>query len=226
MKKQLLYFLLLTIGLPVYAQQYKFIDVSKITSPAKYAAEIKANPDNQLIEIKKYIPGIVLDIRYATKNNFTGQPVYKQARAFARLPVVKSLQKIQTDLKPLGLGLKIFDGYRPYTITVKFYEVAKDTTFVADPRKGSRHNRGCAIDLTLINLKTGKELDMPTGYDSFKKEAAANYGPLSPQKLHNRELLKKVMEANGFSVYPSEWWHYDFKGWDKFGLLDIPFEDL
>jgi D-alanyl-D-alanine dipeptidase len=111
-------------------------------------------------------------------------------------------------------------------VTVKFYEVAHDTNFVADPRKGSRHNRGCAIDLTIINLKTGKELDMPTGFDSFSVKAAADYQNLPKAELTNRELLRRVMEAHGFKIYRTEWWHYDFNGWQNYPLLDIPFSEI
>ncbi|RYZ99038.1 MAG: D-alanyl-D-alanine dipeptidase [Sphingobacteriaceae bacterium] len=192
----------------------------------QYKAGVSNNTGKKLVEIKKLVPGIVLDIRYATTNNFTGQQVYKQARAFARLPVVNALQKVQAELKPQGLALKIFDAYRPYSVTVKFYKIAKDTTYVADPRKGSRHNRGCAIDLTLIDIKTGRELDMPTGYDSFEKAAWAGYMNLSPQKIKNRELLRAVMEKYGFTIYPSEWWHYDFNSWEQYELMDVPFEEL
>lgn len=210
-------------GLAV-AQTYQYIDDAKVINAKRYPTYIRAaGNDKKLVELKKYIPGLVLDIRYATDNNFTGQKVYEQAKAFARLPVAKALKNIQAELRSKGLGLKIYDAYRPYAITVKFYEIAKDTTFVADPRKGSRHNRGCAIDLTLLYLKTGKELDMPTGYDDFTAKAAANYTGLSPQKLHTRSLLRAIMEKHGFAIYPSEWWHYDFKGWEKFELLDVPF---
>lgn len=218
--------LLLVVSLTTIAQPYKYIDSAKITGTAKYRHDITAHPENALIDIKAAIPTIVLDIRYATTNNFTGQQVYQQAKAYARLPVVKALQQVQAHFKSMGLGLKIYDAYRPYAVTIKFYEIAKDTTFVADPRKGSRHNRGCAIDLTLINLKTGKELDMPTGYDSFTNEAAANSPDIPLKKLLNRQLLRKVMERHGFTIYPSEWWHYDFTGWERFELLDIPFEAL
>jgi D-alanyl-D-alanine dipeptidase len=152
--------------------------------------------------------------------------MYPQARAFARLPVVMALKQVQDELKTQGLALKIYDAYRPYAITVKFYETARDTNFVADPRKGSKHNRGCAIDLSVIDLKTGKELDMPTGFDSFSKKAAANYPDLTPKQIENRELLKNAMQAHGFRVIATEWWHYDFNGWSKFPLLDIPFSAI
>jgi D-alanyl-D-alanine dipeptidase len=208
------------------AQQYKYIDSSKVMGVKKYTQQIKAHPETRLVEIKKYIPGIVLDIRYATTNNFTHKQMYKEAKAFARLPVVLALKDVEADLKTKGLGIKIFDAYRPYAITVKFYETALDTNFVADPRKGSKHNRGCAIDMTLIDLKTGKELDMPTGFDSFSKKASANYPNLPKQELDNRELLKSVMSAHGFTVVQTEWWHYDFNGWSRFPLLDIPFSEI
>ncbi len=192
----------------------------------QYQADVKRNPNAKLVEIKRYIPGILLDIRYATSNNFMHRPMYQSAGAFARRPVVMALKDVEADLKTRGLGLKIYDAYRPYNVTVKFYQMTPDTNFVADPRKGSKHNRGCAIDLSLIDLKTGKELDMPTGFDSFSKAAAANYQGLPKSKIANRELLKKVMQAHGFKVIATEWWHYDFNGWQQYPLLDIPFNKL
>ena len=210
----------------IAAQQYNYIDNAKVMGLVAYHKQIKAHPDTRLVEIRKYVPGIALDIRYATANNFMHRQMYTQARAFARLPVVLALKQVEADLAKKGLGLKIYDAYRPYAVTVKFYEMARDTNFVADPRKGSKHNRGCAIDLTLIDLKTGRELDMPTGFDSFSKKAAANYAPLPKQEYANRELLKSAMQAHGFTVYRTEWWHYDFNGWMNYPLLDIPFSDI
>jgi len=152
--------------------------------------------------------------------------MYPQARAFARLPVVLALKQVEAALKLQGLGLKIFDAYRPYAVTVKFYELIKDTDFVADPAKGSKHNRGCAIDLTIIELKTGKELDMPTSFDSFSKKAASNYIDLPKQEIADRALLKNVMQAHGFTELPTEWWHFDYNGWKNYELLDVPFSAL
>jgi D-alanyl-D-alanine dipeptidase len=223
MKRCVLFNLFVMIFNMALGQHYKYIDSSKVMGLKDYQQEIKQHPDSRLVEIKKYIPEIVLDIRYATTNNFTHHRMYPQARAFARLPVVMALKDVEIDLKTRGLGLKIYDAYRPYTITEKFYEVTPDTNFVADPRKGSKHNRGCAIDLSLIDLKTGKELDMPTGFDSFSRKAGANYPDLPQQQIVNRELLKSVMQAHGFRVIATEWWHYDFNGWAKYPLLDIPF---
>jgi D-alanyl-D-alanine dipeptidase len=225
MRKFILFSLLfLTIG--ARAQQNKASNLLIINDMHAYQSSVKSDKNKELVEIKKWIPNIKLDIRYATKNNFAKIAVYKQAKAFARLPVVEALRNVQNELNKSGIGLKIFDGYRPYSVTVKFYELASDKSFVANPKDGSRHNRGCAIDLTLINLKTGKELEMPTPYDSFAPEAAANFDKLSEQVLKNRTLLINTMEKNGFKVLSNEWWHFDFDGWKNFELMDIPFEDL
>lgn len=197
-----------------------------INSYTQYQAAIKSNPNNELVEIKKAIPNITLDIRYATKNNFMQQVMYKQARAFARKPVVEALKKIQKELNKKGYGLKIFDGYRPYTITVEFYKKASDKNFVANPAKGSKHNRGCAVDLTLINLKTGKELVMPTPYDSFSAAAAAKFENVSAEAKKNRDFLIAIMGKYQMNVLENEWWHYDFSGWKSYDLMDIPFEKL
>jgi D-alanyl-D-alanine dipeptidase len=226
MKRYCLPALLIMACCAVQAQHYKYIDSAKVMGLDSYLKDIKAHPETRLVEIRKYVPDIVLDIRYATTNNFTHHQMYKEARAFARLPVVLALKQVEADLKPKGLGIKIFDAYRPYAITVKFYEVAHDTNFVADPRKGSKHNRGCAVDMTLVDLKTGKELDMPTGFDSFSKKAASAYADLPKIEVDNRAMLKNAMEARGFKEIPTEWWHFDFKGWSHYPLLDIPFSEI
>ncbi len=191
-----------------------------------YLSSVIANNQNELVEIKKEIPSIVLDIRYATRNNFMQKVMYKQARAFARRPVVEALKRVQILLRAKGLGLKIYDGYRPYAVTVDFYKKASDKNFVANPAKGSKHNRGCAIDCTLIDLKTGKELEMPTPYDSFSKAATADYLDVSAVAKANRDFLISVMKKNQMMVLSNEWWHYDFVGWQNFDLMDIPFEKL
>ena len=196
------------------------------TTFAQYQEEVRKNPAMELVDLEAAIPGIQLDIRYATTNNFTGAIIYKHAKAYARKPVAVALAQVQADLKKRGLELKIHDGYRPYSATVKFYEVYGDTTFVASPYQGSRHNRGCAIDLTVIDGKTKKELNMPTAYDSFQKEAFPNYPLKDKKKKKNRAMLIAAMEKRGFKVYESEWWHFDFVGWEKFDVLDIDFEEL
>ena len=221
-----IFFLLISVSASAQNKPIAAKKLLVVNSFNQYQASIKSNPDNELVEIKKAIPNITLDIRYATQNNFMQQVMYRQARAFARKPVVNALKKIQQELNKKGLGLKIFDGYRPYAITIEFYKKASDKNFVANPAKGSKHNRGCAVDLTLINLKTGKELPMPTPYDSFSAAAAANYEPVSPVQRKNRNLLISTMAKYGLKVLENEWWHYDFVGWKNYQLMDIPFEKL
>lgn len=191
-----------------------------------YQQKLHENPEQELVEIIKAIPSVKLDIKYATKKNLVHRAVYKQARAFARKPVVEALQKIQTELNTKGLGLKIFDGYRPYAVTCLFYAAIRDTTFVAAPWHGSRHNRGCAIDLTIINLKTGKELPMPSGYDETTERSFHDYQGGTAEERKNRELLREIMTKYGFAIYKYEWWHYDFIGFERFDITDIPFENL
>lgn len=196
------------------------------TNVQQYQEQVQKNPEMELVDLEKAIPGLELDIRYATTNNFTGEVIYNLAKAYARKPVAEALALVQADLKEQGLELKIHDGYRPYSATVKFYEVYGDTTFVASPYQGSRHNRGCAIDLTVINSETKQELNMPTPYDSFQEEAFPDF-PLEDQEaVANREMLIAAMEKRGFKVYDSEWWHFDFVGWEKFDVMDIDFEEL
>jgi zinc D-Ala-D-Ala dipeptidase len=191
-----------------------------------YRSSISSNPQNELIDLEKYIPGIKLDIRYATTNNFTKEKIYNLSRAYARKPVADALKKAQADFNALGYGIKIFDAYRPYAATVKFYEVYRDTTYVASPYRGSRHNRGCAIDMTIYDLKTGKDLPMPTAYDSFQKEAWPSTPVKDPVIKKNRDTIISVMKKHGFKVNSSEWWHFDFIGWQKFDVMDISFEEL
>lgn len=224
MKPSLLFFLAFFCS-TCFAQD-KPAGPAVIRSLSVYRNACKQQPDQQLIELKTQIPDIVLDIRYATRNNFMKQVMYPQPRAFARKPVVIQLQKIQQELRKKGLGLKIYDAYRPYAITVAFYKKASDKNFVANPSKGSRHNRGCALDLSIIDLRTRKEIPMPTAYDSFAPEAAADYAQL-PQKVKaNRDFLIRTMQNHGFRVLKNEWWHYDFKGWQNYELMDIAFKDL
>ena len=192
----------------------------------QYRVDVKANPKKELLDLEKFIPGIVLDIRYATTNNFTKEKIYNLAKAYARRPVAESLKKAQAALKSKGLGIKIFDAYRPYKATIKFYEIYHDTTYVASPYRGSRHNRGCAIDMTLIDLKTGEELKMPTSYDSFQKAAWPSTQVKDPEIKKNRDLIISVMQKQGFKVNGSEWWHFDFIGWRNYEVLDIDFEEL
>lgn len=221
--KKLLVILIFIPGYSAFAQ-YKY-GLTPV-SIDEYKLSLKSDPEKELMDLEVFIPGLQLDIRYATTNNFTGEIIYNLAKAYARKPVAEALLKVQTELKKSGLELKIHDAYRPYSATVKFYEVYHDTTFVASPYNGSRHNRGCALDLTLINSKTRQELKMPTPYDSFQKEAFPDYPLKDKEAARNRDRLRAVMEKHGFKVFSSEWWHFDFVGWEKFEVMDIDFEEL
>lgn len=200
--------------------------LTPISTIKQYQQSVQQNPNNKLVNLKTEVPTLVLDIRYATTNNFTKRVMYNQAKAFARKPVANSLKQAQAYFNQLGYSLKIFDGYRPYSVTVKFYETYSDTTYVASPYKGSRHNRGAAIDLTLVNLKTGKQLNMGTPYDDFTKKAHPTYTKLPKEVLTNRKLLIDGMKKFGFTVYASEWWHFDYQGWQQFELMDLSFDQL
>ena len=193
---------------------------------ATYNQQVAENPQMLMIDLAKKISGIVLDIRYATANNFTGEVIYTAPRAFVRKPVADAIQKVQDSLLYHGLGLKIYDAYRPYTATLRFYEVYPDSNFVANPRYGSRHNRGCAVDVTLVERNTGKEIPMPTEFDDFSAKAHTQYTLLPDTVIANRKLLFGIMTHFGFLLYVSEWWHFDFAGWEKYPLMDLSFEEL
>jgi len=181
-----------------------------------------------LVELTKLDRTIKLDIRYATANNFVGRPVYPEARAFLQRPAAEALVRVHKLLKKERLGLVIFDGYRPWTITKLFWETVKleDRKFVADPAKGSKHNRGCAVDLSMYDLKTGKLIPMPSGYDEFSDRAAADYKGGTAEETANRDKLRRLMEAEGFTVYPDEWWHFDFNDWQQYAIYDIAFSEI
>jgi len=168
------------------------------------------------------------EIRYATANNFLGIPVYSEARAFLERPAAKALLSAARDLKESGYGLLIYDAYRPWYVTKIFWDATPRRlhTFVANPAKGSKHNRGCAVDLTLYDLKNGVPIEMPSGYDEMTVRAHPDYMGGSSTARANRARLRGAMEAHGFTVDPGEWWHYDFAQWREYPILNIPFESL
>jgi zinc D-Ala-D-Ala dipeptidase len=182
----------------------------------------------ELVELVKLDPTLRLDIRYATQNNFLGRPVYTEARAFLQRPAAEALARVQRALKGQGYGLVIFDGYRPWSVTKVFWDsTAEDKReFVADPARGSRHNRGCAVDLSMIELKTGREVTMPSAYDEFTERAHINYKCGSIESMRLRDLLRAAMEAEGFAVYEPEWWHYDYQDWKEYPLLNLSFSEI
>jgi len=181
----------------------------------------------RLVELITLDPTIKLDIRYATDDNFVGKKVYPEARAFLQKPAAEALLKVHQELKKQGLGLVIFDGYRPWSITKLFWEVtpADKRRFVANPAKGSKHNRGCAVDLSVYDLKTGQNIGMPSGFDEFTERASPNYSGGTAEHRANRDKLRRLMESVGFTVNPNEWWHFDYKDWEKYAIYDIAFVD-
>jgi D-alanyl-D-alanine dipeptidase len=193
---------------------------------ALYQRLVRVDPDQQLLDIGSFVPDVVIDVRYATTNNFMRQQLYPVARVYLRRPAALALRDVQQELRQRGFGLKVFDGYRPYRITEKMWEPYKNPDFVADPSKGSRHNRGAAVDLTLIDLATGRELPMPTPYDDFTPRARQDFSDLPADAIANRAQLRDAMTRHGFDPLPSEWWHFDYHGWRKFALMDVPLQDL
>ncbi len=191
---------------------------------ATYERIAHRDPQKRLVDLASL--GIPLDIRYATESNFMKRTLYPVAKAYLRGPAARALAAAQRELAPRGIGLKVFDAYRPYRVTEAMWEPIKNPDYVADPAKGSRHNRGAAVDLTLIDLRTGAELAMPTPYDDFTPRAAHAFADLPPDALANRAMLREVMTKHGFEPLPSEWWHYDFKGWERFELMDVGLEEL
>lgn len=201
------------------------VSISYAQGPPKEAGPFR-EPD--LVELIKLDPTIKLDIRYATKNNFLGRRVYKQARAFLQRPAAEALVRAHQSLRRQGYGLVVFDGYRPWSVTKKFWDATPEDKkiFVADPAKGSRHNRGSAVDLTLFDLATGKQVKMPGEYDEMTERSHINYACAEPEAKRLRDLLRTAMEAEGFAVYEPEWWHYDFKDWQQYPILNIGFSDM
>ncbi len=193
-----------------------------------YQKQVKKDSLKRMVELRTMIPGIVYDLRYATVNNFMRRLMYPVGTntTYLRLPAAIALKKVQAELSNIGLGLKIFDAYRPYAVTVKFWELIKDERYVAHPKNGSGHNRGVAVDLTIIDIKTGKETNMGTGFDNFSDTAHHSFTNISQGIRENRSLLKMLMEKHGFRPYNDEWWHYSWPNAGKFEILDIDFKKL
>jgi zinc D-Ala-D-Ala dipeptidase len=181
-----------------------------------------------LVELVKLDPTIRLDIRYASSNNFLSTKMYSSAKAFLQRPAAEALVRAHKKLKAQGYGLLIHDGYRPWYVTKMFWEAtpADKHAFVANPKTGSRHNRGCAVDLTMYDLKTGRAVEMPSLYDEMSERSAPTYTGGTAEQRARREQLRAAMESEGFTVNPDEWWHFDYKDWKKYRIGNLPFENL
>jgi D-alanyl-D-alanine dipeptidase len=219
---KLLILLLTACAATIPANKYGLHVVPDYATYARIAAH---DAEKQLVDVST-IPGIRIDVRYATTSNFMHAQLYPFAKVFLRAPAAGALADVQRELAASGIGLKVFDGYRPYAITERMWEPNKNPDFVADPAKGSRHNRGAAVDLTLVDLATGADLDMPTPYDDFTSRARGDYADLPANVIANRAKLRDAMVRHGFDPLPSEWWHFDFRGWERFELMNVSFEEL
>lgn len=214
---------LLLLSLPALAQKK-----APARMPAGMPVDAKARRQPDLVELITLDPTIKLDIRYATSNNFVGRPVYTEARAFLQRPAAEALLRAHRALRKQGYGLLIFDGYRPWSVTKLFWEVtpASKKKFVAEPSKGSRHNRGCAVDLSLYDLKTGLEVDMPGAYDEMTERSHPNYQGGTDAQRRARDVLRAAMEAEGYTVFDVEWWHFDYRDWREYPILNLSFNQL
>ncbi len=184
---------------------------------------------SDFVELVKLDTSIHLDIRYATSNNLAGKPTYKEARAFMQRPAAEALVNVNKELRSLGYGLLVFDGYRPWSVTKIFWDMTPDENkkFVANPKQGSRHNRGCAVDLSLYELASGKEVPMTGQYDEMSERSYPNYTGGTAEQRKMRDLLRSNMEAYAFKVYDYEWWHFDYKDWQMDHIFEnIPFSRI
>lgn len=194
-----------------------------LANPADYLYTVARDSNSRMVPLQRYIPDIKLDIRYATANNFTGQAQYAQPGAYLRLAAARKLALVQRDLRQHGMGLLVYDAYRPYSVTEALFKAMPIKHYVATPWDGSRHNRGAAIDVGLWDFAKNAPAEMPTEFDDFSEKAHAWHPDVSAAAKKNRELLASTMRKHGFYVFPHEWWHFDFSGWQHFELLDIPF---
>ena len=195
---------------------------------AQPAEEGKQRRAADLVEIVKLDSTIKLDIRYATTKNFMNRRMYDQARAFLQRPAAQALVRVNRRLHAKGFGLVVFDAYRPWSVTKKFWdETPPDKReYVANPKEGSRHNRGGAVDVSLYRLSTGEEVSMPSEYDDFSKKAWPEYEGGTPDQRWMRDELRHIMETEGYTVETNEWWHFNYGDWQEYQILDIPFDKI
>ncbi len=203
-------------------------EIRKAALAAKPPVETGEFRKPDLVDLATVDPSFRFDIRYATENNFLSVPVYTQAKAFIQKPAAEALKRVSQKLAQHNCGIWVYDTYRPWYVTKMFWDATPEKfhDFVADPSKGSRHNRGCAIDLGLYDLKTGKVIEVVSGYDEFSDRAYPDYVGGTTQQRWYRELLRRTMESEGFSVYEAEWWHYDYKDWKSYPILNLTFGQL
>jgi CubicO group peptidase (beta-lactamase class C family)/D-alanyl-D-alanine dipeptidase len=215
-------------------ETFKITPINPIESLRTFALE--ATPpiesgdyrESELVDLATLDPTIKLDIRYATTNNFTGSVFYQQPRAFMQRPAAEAVVRANARLKEQGLGLLVHDAYRPWHVTKMFWDATPNALkdFVANPANGSRHNRGCAVDITLYDLNTGEPIKMVAGYDEFSPRSFPWYPGGTQRQRWFRERLRHTMEAEGFTIYEFEWWHFDYKDWKQYRIGNVTFERI
>ncbi len=210
------------LGLPIEISlpAFRSIMETSIQFQQQYIDRGISAMNHEFVDIQSFVPQIQVELKYATADNFTGQVVYTFHQCLLLKEVALRLRDIQAELESMGLGLKIWDGFRPIAAQWKFWELVPDERYVGDPRKGGRHTRGTTVDLTLIT-KEGKELPMPSAFDDFSEKAHQDYMGANTEEIKNRELLRMVMEKHGFAGAPTEWWHFDLIGWENYPPVDI-----
>lgn len=230
--KNLFYTFLFVIGITNTVSSHSFNTFYLFRQPPiinnckDYNYSIKDNINKRLVPLKNCITPYIVEWKYATNDNFTHTKLYNNPEGYVRQIVAVALQKAQKRLAEKGLGLKFFDAYRPYSVTQQMWKIVPDERFAANPAKGSAHNRGIAVDVTLVDLATGEEVKMPTSFDDFSEKAHHSYPNLSEKVIENRKLLKNTMELAGFESLSTEWWHYTFKNRAGFELIDLSFSEL
>ncbi|HWP01550.1 MAG TPA: M15 family metallopeptidase [Methylococcus sp.] len=203
-------------------------EASRSGSARPFSGETGPFRRPELVEVVRMDRTLRLDVRYATSDNFLGLAVYPEARVFLQRPAAEALVRVNARMEPHGFGLLLFDGYRPWSVTRLFWEATNEDQhrFLADPREGSRHNRGCAVDLSLYDRATGQRVVMPSDYDEMSERAHPEYPGGTEAERRHRDLLRHAMESEGFSVHPREWWHFDHGTWREYTILDLPFSEL
>lgn len=197
-----------------------------VSDTALYIEQLAASPNNQMVNVEDFVYGIKCDVRFATKDNPMKEEVYSSNTVFVRKPVALSLEIVQENLSKRGLGLKIFDAYRPYSASQALKDQFTNTVYKQLMTDAEKHSRGASVDVSLINLETGEEIQMPSGYFQNTEAAAISYQSLPKNVIENREILIEVMQQHGFRVSPEHWWHFDFMGWQGFSLLDLSIKEL
>jgi D-alanyl-D-alanine dipeptidase len=192
---------------------------------SQYDSHIARFPHHAMVSLKEFIPGIYIDLRYAHYGNVFKEVLYTQGEAYLNIKAAEALKRVQEDVSQDGYELVIWDAYRPYSVTVKMWDLVRDARYAATPEKGSRHNRGMAVDITL-KYKDGDYVEMPTDFDDFSKKASPLHQNISAKAKANRDYLISKMHKHGFKVLNSEWWHFDYQNWYNIPIMDIPLEKM